>query len=63
MDANFETHDAGRLAQKGALALVRLDQVDMATGGGRQHQPGETRPAAEIDDARRIWRQMTDELQ
>jgi len=51
-----------RLAQKGAFAGVRLDQLNSGHPHDRQHQPGETGAAADIDQALRSGRDMGKQL-
>ena len=48
--------DPRRLAQKGGLARIGLDQFDPGHAEDRQHQPGKAGAAAEIDQASRVVR-------
>jgi hypothetical protein len=54
--------DPRRLAQEGAFARIRFNELDPRHAHDRQHQPGKSGAAAEIDQALRAVRDKGQEL-
>jgi hypothetical protein len=56
MDADRGAGDSGRLVQESSLALVRLDQIELNSGGKGEDQAGEAGAGAEVDGA--CWKRL-----
>lgn len=61
-DFNRRRGDPRRLAQEGAFARIRFDQLDPGHPENREHEAGKPGAAAEVDEALRPLRDMGKEL-